>query len=312
MMCGLAMLFTINRVYRFTVLAAFCTCVSGCSLTSLMFYPFKVMPMTPDELGMSYEEVHHTSADGTQLVSWWLPAQSKQGEPIPAKGSVLYLHGNAQNISYHQFNVNWLPAQGYNVFLLGYRQFGQSQGIAKLPNVFLDVHSGLDWVLQRTPNEPTYVLGQSMGASLSVFALASYNQSNRISGVALDAAFDSYPGIAAHAMSNNWFTWPLILPAYLVTSEYDPEDWIAKWPEPTALLMMHSPDDKVIPYEKGLNLFNHANKPKHWLDNSGPHIATFRDPAMRQALLDFFSRYGSQGQALYDQSQADHSMIYGF
>lgn len=288
------MLFIINRARVYIWVFILTTLLQGCSLTSLMFYPFQNIPMTPDRIGVQFEEIRHEASDGTKLVSWWLPAKlsgSASGQSTALKGTVLYLHGNAQNISYHQFNINWLPSQGYNVLMLGYRQFGQSEGIAKLPNIFLDVHSGLNWILAQEEVGPLYILGQSMGASLSVFALASYEQSEKVVGVVLDAAFDSYPGMAAHAMSNNWFTWPLQLPAYIMTNDYDPEAWIRRWPKNTPLLMMHSPEDQVVPYEKGRGLYELANSPKYWVENSGLHIATFKDPKMKQSVLDFFSSH---------------------
>lgn len=258
----------------------------GCSISSLMFYPFKQLPVTPDKVGLQYEKVNHESADGTKLVSWWLPS-AKVGA---AKGTILYLHGNAQNISYHQFNVSWLPSQGYNVLMLGYRQFGESEGIAKLPHIFLDVHAGLDWIIENNPSNKIFILGQSMGASLSVFGLASYAQSDKVDGVILDAVFDSYPGIAAHAMSQNWFTWPLQLIAYSMGTDYDPELWIKQWPDNMPLLMMHSPQDQVIPYNKGRRVFELAREPKQWVENTGPHIATFKYLEMRQSLLKFIAQ----------------------
>lgn len=273
-------------IIRFFLIPFFVVLLAGCNMTSLMFYPLKNYPVTPDQVGLAYETIHHTASDGTQLVSWWMPAVTLPGKS--PKGSVVYLHGNAQNISYHQFNVNWLPQHGFNVFLLGYRQYGESQGIAKIPNVFLDIHSALDWVNQETPDLPLFVLGQSMGASLSVFGLASYGNSGSVKGVVLDAVFDSYPGMAAEAMSTNWLTWLLQFPAYLMTDEYDPIAWIQHWPR-VPLLMMHSPEDQVVPYERGKTLFDRANEPKYWIENEGPHIATFSHKNRQIQVLEFLS-----------------------
>lgn len=281
------MLFIIKNSLTWGLLFTGLLVLHGCSLTSLMFYPLPNIPMTPDKIGVSYQAIAHTSADGTRLQSWWLPS-NVQDESLPqAKGSILFLHGNAQNISYHQFNVNWLPKSGYSVFMLGYRQFGESQGLAKLPDIFLDVHAGLDWILSHHPNQPVYILGQSMGASLAVYGLASYPQADKIRAVVLDAGFDSYSDMAAHALQQNWLTWLFQFPAYTITRDYDPERWIARWPSGVALLMMHSAEDQIVPYQKGQALFNKANPPKKWLENHGPHIATFKDQAMRDALMAF-------------------------
>ena len=261
--------------------------LSACtSITTLMFVPYKVVPVTPDKLGLEYTEVEHQAVDGTQLVSWWLPAQGEyKGR---AKGSVLFLHGNAQNISYHQFSANWLPKHGYNVLLLGYREYGQSEGLAKLPDIFMDVHAGLDWLLGPAQSTgPVYILGQSMGGSLAVYGLASYPRAERVAGVVLDSTFDSYPGVAAAAMARNWFTWPLVLGAWSISDAYDPAMWITSWPQGMPLLMLHSPEDQVVPYEQGRALFDLAKQPKHWLDGQGKHITTFNHEYLRLALLSF-------------------------
>ena len=261
--------------------------ISACtSTTTLMFVPFKNMPVMPSKIGLEFEEVQHQAADGTKLVSWWLPAQ---GEFLnKAKGTVLFLHGNAQNISYHQFSANWLPNEGYNVFMLGYREYGLSEGLAMLPDIFMDVHAGLDWILaNKSENLPVVIFGQSMGASLAVYGLASYSQAEKVDAVILDAGFSSYPEIAATAMSRNWFSWPLIPAAWAITDEYDPESWIAQWPKSLSLLMFHSPNDQIVPYDQGRNLFDHANEPKLWQESQGRHIATFRHENLREVALNF-------------------------
>jgi hypothetical protein len=75
-----------------------------------------------------------------------------------------------------------------------------------------------------------------------------------------------------------------------MSDDYDPDQWIQKWPDNTPLLMMHSQEDQVVPYIKGKRLFGLANEPKQWVENSGPHIATFRGQNMRDALLYFMSK----------------------
>ncbi len=252
------------------------------SITSLMFYPLKEYPATPAQLGFEYKMVDIQSHDGTKLHSWWMPAQGV------AKGNVLFLHGNAQNISYHQFNVHWLVKAGYNVFLLGYRQYGHSEGQAMLPDIFMDVHAGLDWVVEQKNGLPLVLLGQSMGSTLAVYGLASYSQKEKVDGVVLDASFDSYATMAAEAMSRHWLTWLLQLPALAITRDYDPIKWIDKWGE-KPLLMLHSPDDQTVPYAAGERLFAKALPPKVWISTQGPHISTFQFPQYQQDMLDFMT-----------------------
>lgn len=278
---------------RLLVVGFLLVVLSACtSITSLMFYPRQNFPVTPDQLGVPYETIHHQAMDGTNLVSWWLPAKNTVNGK--SKGSILVLHGNAQNMSYHQLSVNWLPAAGYDVFMLGYREYGQSEGLAKLPDIFMDVHSGLDWILKRKKDAhlkaPLYVLGQSIGASLAVYGLASYPQKNEVSAVVLDAGFDSYPDIASEAMSKHWLTWLLQPVALSITSQYDPIEWVSQWGE-MPLLMMHSPQDKVVAYRRGKALFGQANEPKQWQDSTGRHVESFAYEPLRLEVIQFLEKH---------------------
>lgn len=276
------MLFIIKRWRNALCLIGCAWFLAGCtSITSLMFYPLKKMPADPSYFGFQFEEVQHQAKDGTKLHSWWIPAQTQ----APAKGSILLLHGNAQNISYHQLSVHWLIKQGYNVFLLGYRQYGLSQGKAILPDIFMDVHSGLDWMLDHKAHGSIVVLGQSIGGSLAVYGLASYEKKEQVDALILDATFDSYPGIAAEAMSRSWLTWLLQLPAYAITSDYDPIRWINKLHMP--ILMFHSPQDETVPLAAGKRLFDQANEPKQWVRTYGRHVATYGFPEFRDITLEF-------------------------
>ena len=94
--------------------------------TSLLFYPQRELVLTPDRVGLAYRDVWFKAADGTRLHGWFLPAGMNvvRGEAC----TVLFLHGNAENISTHIGNVAWLPGKGYNVFLFDYRGYGRSAG----------------------------------------------------------------------------------------------------------------------------------------------------------------------------------------
>ncbi len=255
--------------------------VSGCSnLTSLFFYPQQSYRVTPDFFALEWRSIEHLAQDGVKLTSWYLPAQ---GESL---GTVLFMHGNAENISTHIASVKWLPKSGYNVFLLDYREYGQSEGMAALPQVLLDVDSALAWVVKHKQDKPIFLLGQSIGAALTAAYVPESDYKQYINGVILDACLLGYQEIASEMMSRHWLTWPLILPTYLLPSTHDPQHHIASI-SPVPLFMMHSPDDQTIPYEHGKALYEQAKQPKKWLDLAGGHIQTFLFPSVQDALLTF-------------------------
>ncbi|MGI9292010.1 MAG: alpha/beta hydrolase, partial [Gammaproteobacteria bacterium] len=152
--------------------------LAGC--TQLLFYPQKQWVRTPAALGIEYEDVELTAADGTRLSAWWLEAYGD------VKGTVVFFHGNAENISTHLGSVYWLPEQGYQVMMLDYRGYGRSEGKPGLPEIFSDIEAALEWTFEepRTANKPVYVLGQSLGAAMSSFVVANRQDLNvRLSAV---------------------------------------------------------------------------------------------------------------------------------
>jgi pimeloyl-ACP methyl ester carboxylesterase len=265
-----------------------CLCLTSCSgATRLAFVPMQPLVLEPDALGLQWEAVEHLSLDHkTHLYSWWLPATT-----ATAKGSVLFLHGNAENISTHIHSVKWLPQAGYNVFLLGYRGYGFSEGSPELPDILKDIASGARWISIRTPEQPLYVLGQSMGAALAVNFTATYKTSFAISGVALDACFRGLPRMAAGSLTHTPLTWILIPIGWaIMPSDFDPEDHIAAI-SPIPVQFFHSPSDSIVPYEHGKVLFQRAAKPKYWFDAKGKHIQTFNQPEAKNTLLQFFAKH---------------------
>lgn len=259
----------------------------GCqNLTELYFYPDSHYRLTPDQLGLTYSPLSFRAKDGTRLSGWWIPAQGDT--PFSTnRGSLLHLHGNAENISTHIHNVAWLARQGYNLLLLDYRGFGQSEGIARLPEVLLDIDAASEQ-LQRLAPPPYYLLGQSIGASLAAHWLSTQDPPPCFSGLILDAPFASYPGIARHALAQGWLSWPLQPSAYLVPSQWDPLKSITQLQTP--LLVFHSPDDSIIPTAQAELLFAAAPDPKQWQTTHGPHTATFGMSEYRELLLEFLSQ----------------------
>ena len=267
--------------------------LSACTATtSLFFYPQTVWVATPADAGLHYEDVWLTAADGTQLHSWWLPAQ---GDKPDSGIMVLYLHGNAENISSHSRSIYWLPAAGVSVLALDYRGFGASSGQALLPSVLQDVEAAAAFLRSRFPQKKLIVLGQSIGTALAVNFVAAAGPQYQVQGLILDAAFTGFGSVAREAMSSSWLGW-LIWPfTVLVPADWDPRH--KTLPADLPVLMLHSPDDRVVGYRQGRQLFEHWQQqprraPLCWLDSRGPHIASFAYPELRAATLAFMHSGG--------------------
>ena len=252
----------------------------------MMFYPTTQWVRTPAQLGIEYEDLEIRSSDGTRLSAWWLKASGKP------KGTVVFFHGNAENISTHIGSVYWLPEQGYQVLLLDYRGYGHSEGTPVFPEVLDDIVASLEWVLDDSQVQalPVYVLGQSLGATMSGYVVATRPELRaRLTGVVLDAAFTRYSEMARDIAARSWLTWAFQYPvAWSMPDGYDLLDHIPQV-SPVPLLLIHGTQDEIIPFANGEKLFIAAGEPKRFLQYDGPHIATFRDLELREMLLAFFT-----------------------
>ncbi len=258
--------------------------LSACS--NLLFVPMKPLIRTPADVGLAYRDIALTAADGTQLAAWWLPTQA------PARGSILFLHGNAENISTHLASVYWLPAAGYQVLLLDYRGFGNSAGKPRLPAVYTDIYAALDWLATEpaAQGRPLYLLGQSLGAALGGYlAGADPAVRTRFSAVVLDSGFARYDWIARDIAAKSWLTWLLQWPiAWSMPRGHDLVDQVGNI-SPVPLLLIHGTRDQIVDYRHAQALFAAAQPPRCLLSYDGPHIGSFQDEEIRQALLRFLA-----------------------
>ncbi|WP_297790809.1 alpha/beta hydrolase [uncultured Marinobacter sp.] len=279
------------RAFASTGLALTLLLQSGCS--SVFFYPDKVTYITPDRLNLEYDDVFLDTADGETLHGWWLPSAAPESA---AKGTIYFLHGNAQNISSHLMNVAWLPEKGYNVFLIDYRGYGRSTGAPDIEGTLHDSETGLRWLMEQpqTDNRPLYLLGQSLGGALGIALASEWVQRQEqppIDGVILDGTFSGFRGIAREKLGSFWLTWPFQIPlSWTITDEYEGVDHIGRI-SPVPVMVIHSQRDGIIPFHHGEALYEAANEPKQFLPIDTPHAATFVIPAYKESVLGFMSRH---------------------
>lgn len=253
--------------------------LAGCS--NLFFFPWRGHVQTPERLGLPYEDVYFSAADGTRLHGWFLPA------PGRALGTILFLHGNAENVSTHIMSVRWLPERGFNVFLLDYRGYGASEGKPTLAGVQDDVDSALKMLLARpdVDADRIVVFGQSLGGAIAIYNVAQSPQRRHIRALAVESAFSSHRRITREKLSDFWLTWPLQYPlSWTVSDEYSPAKAVADV-SPIPLLIIHGDRDPIVPVHHAQRLFALAREPKQlWIVPDGGHIQAFQ----RQAYRDRF------------------------
>lgn len=217
----------------------------------LFYYPSKDQPFTPKKYGVTYEDVHFKSADGTELHGWFLPCS--QGAQ-KAKATVVFSHGNAGSVAYHYGLVDWLLPEGYNVLLYDYRAYGKSQGKLSRKGMIEDVSAAFKYVAARKDVDATKLISfaHSLGGAKSITALARQPVKG-LRGVISYGAFSSYKVMARQKAGQ--------VGANLTTDQFSAIQYVDQI-APVPLLLMHGSADRVVPVAQAEVLFEKAGDPK--------------------------------------------------
>lgn len=263
--------------------------LAGCTTT--FFQPHGAIVATPGLYGLDYQPVEFKAEDGTGLFAWFLPARGE------AKATVLYLHGNAENISTHFANVAWMPAAGFNVLAIDYRGYGGSEGKPTLRGVQLDIDAAMRVLLERedVDRDRIVVFGQSLGGALAIHYVAHSAYRRHVRAVIADSPFSDYRVVVQEKLADLFITWPFQwLPTFTVNNDYSPKASVAAL-SPIPLLLIHGERDSIVPPHHSRLLFETAQEPKAlWSIPDAGHIGALRQTAVRKRLAEFVQRSSSE------------------
>lgn len=259
--------------------------LSGCS--GVFFVPARELVRAPSDLGLDYEEVWVDAADSIKLHGWYLPSTET------SRGTVVFLHGNAQNISYHIASVAWLVKRGFNVYLYDYRGFGLSTGRSTPQNAIDDFSAVIDTVTQRwlDSQKGVVVFGQSLGAALAIAAVHQAKDNYPIKGLVLDSAFSDFRGIAKEKLEA--LRTPRAISRLLTLSIPAKPDLTRMIGElsPLPILLFHGGQDSIVPAAHTIRLFEAAGSTANlWIEPDAGHIASLRNPALRDYFVEFLDK----------------------
>ncbi|MGQ0530696.1 MAG: alpha/beta hydrolase [Panacagrimonas sp.] len=254
-----------------------------CGCTSVFLHPDQVRYLPNLALGTPAEDLRIAAPDGSDLHALYLPAH---GTP---RATLLFLHGNAENLSSHIHAVAWLPAQGYNVLAIDYRGYGRSQGVASVDAIHEDAEAALAWLAARDTGT-LIIYGQSLGASIAIRLATSTAAHERVVAVIAESAFSSYRDIAREKLSQLWLTWPLQWPLSMLISDQYAAIKVVHHISPIPLLLIHGEHDVIVSVSHSRRLYEAAREPKKlWLIPEGRHIDATRRESVRGRFLDFLN-----------------------
>lgn len=200
--------------------------------------------------GLSFEDVHFNSADGTKLHGWFVP------HPSP-KRFILYSHGNGEQVADNADVVAMLRDKlQASVFIFDYRGYGHSEGSPTEAGCIADAAAAQRWLAERAGIQPNEVvlIGRSLGGGV-VTALAAEQGAKAL---VLQNTFPTMPDVAA-------LHYPWLPVRWVMKNRYDSLARIQKYKGP--LFQSHGAADTLIPLQMARRLYDAApSKNKQFME----------------------------------------------
>ena len=278
------------KALRFLFLFFFTFSLLSCS--RFFFYPDGNLRDNPYLASFRYEDVFFVSKDGTRLHGWFIYSGK---EP---KATVVFFHGNAENISTHANATLWLVEAGYDVFAFDYRGYGLSEGKPTIEGIHLDGLSAIETAYVKARSKKLVVFGQSLGAAVSVYCVASSPFKDRIKIMILDSPFADYELILKDKLRESIILYPLsFLSKFLVDNTYSPLRWISEVSS-VPVVLIHGRKDEIIPYKHTLLLSRMINWKKWVILTDAKHTSSLVNYKVRAKVLDIISKVLSDEKPL--------------
>lgn len=197
----------------------------------LIFHPSNRLASVPSAIGLPYEDVSLETADGKRLHGWYIPAEN-------ATGVLLFLHGNAGNISHRMASLEIFNRLGLSTLIIDYRGYGDSQGKPSEQGMYADAETAWNHLTMERGHNPgdIIIFGRSLGGAVAAWLAARVEPA----GVILESAFTSLKALAQEY-------YPYIPVSLLLRSQYPTIDYMAAINAPT--LLIHSREDNLIPHQ---------------------------------------------------------------
>lgn len=218
-----------------------------------LYCPVREITYTPADINLTFEKIALKTEDNLKISAWYIPADN-------ARYTVLFCHGNAGNMTHRLDTINIFNELGLNCLVFDYRGYGDSQGIPTEEGTYRDAMAAWKWLtdIRKVHPDRIIVFGRSLGGSVAA------NLASRVrpKGLVLESAFTSYENIG-----KKFYPY---MPVHLFAKfTYDTMGSLRQHDGP--VMIIHSRNDEIVPFEFGLRLYEAAGEPKTFVEISGSH-----------------------------------------
>ncbi len=234
------------------------TTAAGACQRKMVYDPDPVVRHDPSQLDLAFEPLTLETADRHRIAAWFIPAPSR-------RGTVIYSHGNGGNVGTRLPMIEALIGLGLDVLIYDYHGYGSSEGKPGEKRTYRAARAAWDWATKTRgiPSEEIVIWGRSLGGAVSLWLATEPDVEP--GAVVLESTYASLVDVAKHLYPK------LPVRAFLI-HRYESSDRVPRLRAP--LLYAHSPDDEIVPYAIGRQLYDAAPHPKRFVEMRGEHVPT--------------------------------------
>lgn len=169
------------------------------------------------------------------------------------KGTILYFHGNADNMQrWGEYAVDF-TSLGYAVLMIDYSGYGKSDGISSEENLLQDAEDTWQWAQHHLPSKDFVIYGRSLGAAVASQLAVKHEPMQLI----LETPFYQiiqghlkffFPFGLKHQFANYKSLPEITCPVTIIQGT---DDWVVSYKSAEKLKQFLKPGDEFITIEKG-------------------------------------------------------------
>lgn len=242
----------------------------------MIFFPQKEFVGTPDLIDLKYEDVYLNIGESATLHGWYVePNDSTLSDKV-----ILFCHGNAGNISHRMPTLQFLSSFGFRILIFDYQSYGLSTGELTENNIYNGAEEYYNWlkVQKNFKAKDIIIFGRSLGGAVGIELATKVD----CGGIIIESSLTSTADLARKIF-------PIFPVSLLLKYKFDSIAKIQSLKSP--VLIIHSKDDDIIPFEMGQKLFENASEPKKFLEITGFHNdrSYFNNPEYINTIKEFIS-----------------------
>jgi alpha-beta hydrolase superfamily lysophospholipase len=210
-------------------------------IETIIFRPTKIEQSFAFKFSKPFDEFFIETESGININVIKFPVKNP-------KGSILYFHGNKDNLIRWGEIVSQLSVYEYNIYVFDYRGYGKSSGSPSEGGVLHDSEVIFNKINQKFPDEHWIFYGRSLGTGIAAYLSSKYKPK----GLILESPYYSMEELITHYyFPYLWYDQKITIPTHSYLKE-------SSFP----ILILHGKDDQVVPIEEGQKLFQTLQNPK--------------------------------------------------